>query len=328
MELVECIPNISEGRNRSKIEALSAAITSVNGVSLLDVDSGYAANRTVFTFVGDCDSVHDAACMLYQKAFELIDMRTHKGTHPRMGAVDVCPFVPLSGCSTNTLIDMSMRLGHALAENLEVCGYFYEYSAIHYDRLNLSALRKGGYEALPQKIKEMPPDFGPYKNWPRFGCTVLGARKLLVAYNVNLDTRDVNIAKQIAAHLRSAGKGKNKLAAAKSIGWFIEDFDRVQVSFNLTDLNQTGLGEAFEACKREAEALGCQVTGSELVGLVPEAEFVKVYARLAGAETGLSKSLSENQLEEVISYLGLREVKAFDPNRKIIERLTQSLKLT
>ncbi len=322
MELVECIPNVSEGRNKEVIDALANAIAATEGVQLLHVDSGYAANRTVFTFIGDVESVYEAASALYHKAFELIDMRTQTGTHPRMGAVDVCPFVPLQNCTNNTLIDMVMRLAYELADSLGICGYYYEYSAVYNDRVNLANIRKGEYEALPQKFETMPPDFGDCTNWPRFGSTVIGVRKLLVAYNVNIDAKDVTLAKNIAQRLRTSGNGANKLAAAKAIGWYIKDFDCVQVSFNLTDLNKTGLIDAFEACKREAVALGCEVTSSELVGLIPENEFTKAYSRIFDTKsTGL---LTIDQEEKVINYLGLRSIKDFNSKQNIIERLTGS----
>lgn len=322
MELVECIPNVSEGRNQEVINALANAISATEGVQLLHVDSGYDANRTVFTFVGDVESVYEAALALYEKAFELIDMRKQKGTHPRMGAVDVCPFVPLKDCTSNTLIDMVMRLAYELSDSFGICGYYYEYSAVYYDRVNLATIRKGEYEALPQKFELMPPDFGTYTNWPNFGSTVIGVRKLLVAYNVNLDTKDVSFAKKIAQNLRTSGNGIHKLAAAKAIGWYIKDFDRVQVSFNLTDLTKTGLIDAFNACKSEAHRLSCEVTGSELVGLVPESEFIKAYAHIKN--TTPQNTLTIDQEELVIDYLGLREIKEFNSNLNIIERLTKT----
>jgi glutamate formiminotransferase/formiminotetrahydrofolate cyclodeaminase len=323
MELVECIPNISEGQNKATIEALAEAIRSVAGVKLVNVDIGYAANRTVFTFIGDSESVFDAAYKLYEKAFELIDMRNHKGTHPRMGAVDVCPFVALQGCSTNTLIDISMRLAYILSENLGICGYFYEYSAIHFDRVNLAHLRAGEYESLPEKFKLLPPDFGDVKQWPRFGATVIGARHLLVAYNINLNTKDIGIAKTIASALRTSGTGKEKLPAAKAIGWYIEDFDKVQVSFNLTDLNKTGIIDAFEACKKMANSLGIEVSGSELIGLVPMHEFEKALAFMDG--TPPTSALSENDMLRAANYLGLQEVKPFHPTQHVIELLTKDM---
>lgn len=321
MELIECIPNVSEGRDPKKIEALAHVIRSTPGISLLHIDSGYAANRTVFTYTGDIEAVHDATFELYKKAYELIDMREHLGTHPRMGAIDVCPFVPLSGCSANDLIDMAMRLAFELVEALGICGYYYEYSAIQFDRVNLARLRKGGYESLPDKFKSLEPDFGDGQNWPRFGSTVIGVRKPLVAFNVNLDTRDVEVAKLLAAQLRTFGKGEHKLKAAKAIGWYIEDFDRVQLSFNLYDLNLTSLIEAFEACKTAAHKLGIEVTGSELVGLTPMIEFVKVYNFLSGAQLS---ELNEEQLNAAVNYLNLNEVKPFYAEEQIIERAIQS----
>lgn len=325
MELVECIPNISEGRNKATIDALAKAIESIEGVRLLNVDIGKAANRTVFTFIGDSESVYDAAYKLYEKAFELIDMRQHTGTHPRMGAVDVCPFVALKGCSTNTLIDISMRLAYALSENLGICGYFYEYSAIHFDRVNLATLRSGEYESLPEKFKQLPPDFGDVHQWPRFGSTVIGARHLLVAYNVNLNTKDVSIAKAIAKALRTSGEGQHKLAAAKAIGWYIEDFDKVQVSFNLTNLSKTGIIDAFEACKAMAGTMGVGVSGSELIGLVPIQEFEKALCHIDGDAEPKGDCITEKDMLRVATYLGLQEVKSFDPKEHVIELLTKDM---
>ncbi len=323
MKLLECIPNISEGRDETIINAVAQAIQSVEGVKLLHADSGYAANRTVFTFVGEPEAVLKAAFELYKKAVELIDMRKHTGTHPRQGAVDVCPFVPLQGTPMLEAIDIASRLAFMLESEFNIPGYFYAFNASWPDHVNLSYLRKGEYEALPGKMGEIPLDFGDWENWEKSGATVIGARNLLVAYNINLATKDVDVAKKIAGIIRQSGTIRlsstgerlgtpGKLAGVRAIGWYIKDFDRVQVSCNLTDLSLSSMLDVFLAVKREAEKLGVTVTGSELIGLAPISEFEKAAAYF--------EPNTSDPIKAAINGFGLDEIKPFDPGQKIIEK--------
>lgn len=315
MQILECIPNVSEGRRPEVIQALAKAITSVEGVKLLHIDTGYAANRAVFTFAGKPEPVLKAAFALYQKATELIDMSTHEGTHPRQGAVDVCPFVPLRGMTMNDAIDIASRLAFRIEDELNIPGYYYAFSATWPERRNLAYLRKGGYESLPAKLETLTPGFGNAENWKKSGVTTIGARYLLVAYNINLETKDVSIAKKIAGIIRESGTGgrAGKLKSVKAIGWYIKDFDKVQVSCNLTLLQEAGMLDVFLAVKEEAEKLGTLVTGSELIGLAPLSEFEK-----AGSYFNPD---SMNPVQDAITGLGLDEIKPFEPQQKIIEYL-------
>lgn len=328
MKILECVPNISEGRDAARIEAIAQCIHSVKGVNLLHIDSGLAANRTVYTFAGDPEAVMEAAFQMYLKAYELIDMSQHTGTHPRQGAVDVCPFIPLQGMETHEVIDMVFRLVTRLEETINIPGYYYEYSASTPERTNLAVLRKGQYESLPTKFDSLPPDFGDPQNWKRFGATVIGARRLLIAYNVNLNTKDVAIAKKIASNVRESGKWEidnngnriklmGKLKSVKGLGWYIEDFQKAQVSYNLTDISEAGMLDVFLATQQEAENLGVKVTGSELVGLAPISEFHK-----AAHYSHPEQTFTDDQaITEAIKVLGLDELKPFDADKKIIERL-------
>ncbi len=315
MKILECIPNVSEGRNQKVIDSLTAAITSVEGVKLLHTDTGHAANRTVFTFAGPPEPVLKAAFALYQKSVELIDMRSHQGTHPRQGAVDVCPFVPIRDISMNEVIDLTQRLSCMLEEAFDIPGYYYGFSATWPERQNLSFLRKGEYESLPEKFTSLPPDFGNPENWQKSGITTIGGRYLLVAYNINLQTKDMGIARKIAGIIRESGASgrAGKLKSVKAIGWYIEDFDKVQVSCNLTDLSQAGMLDVFIAISEEAQKLGTAVTGSELIGLAPLSEFEK-----AGQ---YFEPQSEDRVKAAIKGLGLSDIKPFDPQQKIIDYL-------
>ncbi len=324
MKLLECIPNVSEGRDEFIINAIVESIQSVTGIRLLHTDVGHAANRTVFTFVGEPEDVLEAAFRMYQKCVELIDMSQHTGTHPRQGVVDVCPFVPLVETPMLEAIDIASRLALRLEEELDLPGYYYGYNATWPERVSLFYLRKGEYEALPAKLEQLPLDFGNPANWKKSGVTVIGARNLLVAYNINLATNEVAIARKIAGIVRQSGTIKlsstgerlntpGRLAGVKAIGWYIKDFDKVQVSCNLTDLSLCSMLEVYLAVKEEAEKLGTTVTGSELIGLAPISEFEKAAAYF---EPG-----SHDPVKAAIKGLGLDEIKAFDPDKKIIEKL-------
>lgn len=329
--ILECIPNVSEGRDPRKIKRFQDVIQSVNGVKLLHTDTGYDANRTVFTFAGEPEAVIEAAFLLYQESYGSIDMSLQRGTHPRQGAVDVCPLVPLKGLSMEEAVNFSRSLGQRLDRELGIPGYYYEQSALKSEYQNLAKLRKGEYEGLPQKFETMPPDFGKVENWKKFGVTVVGARKLLIAYNINLDTRDVGIAKEIAGRIRQSGvavkqadgtsiRKAGKLRSVKGIGWYIKDFDRVQVSYNLTDIDQNGILETFLQTVEEARTLGAAVTGSELIGLIPASELVKVGEHLHGG-TGIKEV---DLIHSAIDFLGLSEIKPFIPEERIIDWMLDS----
>ncbi len=344
-QLVECVPNISEGRDRAVIDAVTAVVEEVEGVRLLDVDPGADTNRTVITFIGEPDGVAEAAFRLVAKAAQLIDMSRHKGAHPRHGATDVCPFVPVRGVTMADCVALARRVGERIGEELKIPVYLYEEAATSQERRNLAHVRKGEYEALPDKLgtEEWKPDFGP-NEWnehsARTGATNVSARGFLVAYNVNLNTRQKKIASQIALDIKEAGraqrdadgnlvkdeKGQNilvpgpyRLEACKAVGWTIPEYDRAQISINLVNTAITKPHDAFEACRKSARDRGARVTGSELVGLIPEGDLIaagKHYLREAGQSAGIPRTLL---VETAIQSLGLRELGPFEPAEKIIE---------
>ncbi len=342
MKLVECVPNVSEGRDRRVIDAIGAAIAAVEGVRLLDVDPGAATNRTVFTFVGPPDAVGEAAFRVVEKAAALIDMRAHRGAHPRLGAADVCPFVPLGGTSMAECVDLARRVGRRVGEDLGIPVFLYEQAATAPSRRSLADVRRGEYEGLEARLREADhtPDYGPRAFNARSGATVIGAREFLIAYNVNLNTRDRRLAGLIAQNIRETGRpardpdgrvakddrgraitepGPSMLRAVRATGWSIEEYGRAQVSMNLTDYKVTPPHAAFEAVEAEASALGLRVTGSEVVGLIP-LEAVRMAGRHFLSRQGKSPAAPESELVRAASVsLGLDDVQPFDPSRKIIE---------
>jgi len=340
MKLVECVPNFSEGRDRGVIDAIVAAIAGVDGAHVLDVDPGRDTNRTVVTFVAPASRAVDAAYAGIARAAELIDMSRHHGEHPRMGATDVCPFVPLGDSTMEECVALARALGGRVGRDLGIPVYLYEYAASHEDRRNLASIRAGEYEGLAHKLADphWKPDFGPAVLNARSGATVIGARKFLIAYNVNLNTRDKKKANDIAFSIRENGRKKRDhdgrfmrdmngdfvmepgtLRACKAVGWYIEEYKRAQVSINLTDFDVTPPHVAFEEARRQAEARGLRATGSELVGLVP-LEALRRAGRFYLEEQGASIGVPEAELvETAIQSLGLRELGGFDPMQKIIE---------
>lgn len=316
--ILECVPNISEGKDEDIILALANSIQSVNGVKLLHQDSGKAANRTVFTFAGEPKAVIEAAFNLYAKGLELIDMSQHSGTHPRQGAVDVCPLIPIKGLSINETTQLSYELGNRIGKELGIPGYYYEHSAKSPLNSNLADLRRGEYESLPAKFENLKVDFGETNSssWKKSGATVIGARYQLIAYNVNLDTKDVTIAKRIAETIRESGKKGDKqkglLKSVKAIGWHIKDFNKVQVSCNLTNIQKNGILEVFLAIKQLAQKNNTQVTGSELIGLLPKNELERVNQHL---------KVTDLNYTSAINFLGLNEIKPFEPQKRVIEYL-------
>ncbi len=349
MKLVECVPNISEGRRAEIYEAVAAAAAAVDGVTLLNVDPGADTNRTVITFVGAPEAVLEAAFQLVRKGVELIDMSAHRGAHSRIGAVDVVPFVPVAGVTMDECADLARRLGARVGRELKVPVFLYEHAASAPHRRNLADVREGEYEGLARKLRDprWKPDFGPAEFVARSGATVIGARKFLVAYNVNLNTLDKRLANRVAFDIRERGRMKRDagdrpildengepvwepgiLKSVKAVGWVIPEFDRAQVSINLTDLDVTPLHLVFDTCDERARERGLRVTGSELVGLVPLSVLLDAgrhYLARMGRPTGVPEAAL---LATAVRTLGLSEVKPFDPNERVIEyRLAQPARL-
>ncbi len=332
MKIVECVPNISEGRRPEIYNEVAEAAAAVAGVELLDVDPGIETNRTVITFVGEPDAVIEGAFQLVVAARRLIDMRDHHGAHGRMGAVDVCPFVPVAGVTMDDCVEFANRLGKRVGEELSLPVFLYEFAATRPERRSLADIRKGEYEALSTKLQnpDFTPDFGPADFVPEFGAMVIGARKFLVAYNVNLNVTDKRWANRVALDVRENGRmvagpdGKKvqqpgTLKAVRGLGWYIPEYGCAQVSMNLIDLDVTPVHTAFEACAESARERGLRATGSELVGLIPRASILEA-GRYYLARMNRSRGLPESDIVHTAAIsLGLSEVSKFDPNEKIIE---------
>jgi len=342
LTLVECVPNFSEGRNRRTIDEIVGSISAVEGVRVLDVEVGEATNRTVVTFIGPPERVEEAAVAMILRAAELIDMSSHRGAHPRLGATDVCPFVPVFDITMTECVALSRRVGERVgAEGIPV--YLYEESATAPHRRNLADIRRGEYEGLAAKLAdpEWRPDFGPSEfdeRVRRTGATVMGAREFLIAYNVNVNTTERRLAHEIALNIREAGRAKRdekgeivrdadgkaikipgRLKAVKAIGWYIDEYDRAQVSINLVSYRTTPLHVVFETCVEEAERLGLRVTGSEIIGLVPKEPLVEA-GRYFLRKQGRSQGVPERDLiRAAILSLGLSELSPFVPEERIIE---------
>jgi glutamate formiminotransferase/formiminotetrahydrofolate cyclodeaminase len=345
MQLIECVPNFSEGRDLNIIKQITDEVESVEGVRLLNVDPGKATNRTVVTFVGEPAAVIEAAFLAIKKAGELIDMSKHTGEHPRMGATDVCPLIPISNISMEETAEYARQLAERVGKELKIPAYLYEYAQPDKKRSNLSIIRAGEYEGFFKKIKlpEWKPDFGPAEFDARRGATVIGARDFLIAYNVNLNTTSTRRANSIAFDVREAGrvlregdpingkiiideKGKPKsipgsLKAVKAIGWYIEEYGIAQISMNLTNIEVTPVHKAFdEVCTKAAER-GIRVTGSELVGLIPLKSMLDA-GKYFLAKQQRSTGVSEKELVRIaIKSMGLDELSPFKPEERIIEYL-------
>jgi len=338
-QLVECVPNFSDGRNPPVIEAITAEISKVSGATLLDVDPGEATNRTVVTFVGAPDAVVEAAFQAIKKAAELIDMRKHSGAHARQGATDVCPFVPVSGISVEQCVELAVRLARRVGEELEIPTYLYEAAATRPERQSLSDIRVGEYEALEEKLKkpEWAPDFGPARFNARAGATTVGVRPFLIAYNINLNTKSARIAKDIGLTIREKGRVKRDengkkvrdenrkmvrvpgFPCCRATGWYIEEYGCAQVTMNLTDYTVTPIHTVFDQVETLAQGLGARVTGSEVVGLIPLNALLEAgrhYLNKQGMTTGVSEA---GLVEMAVRSLGFAEVAPFDPQQKIIE---------
>lgn len=335
-KIIECVPNFSEGRNMDIIKKITDEIEKVEGVTLLDVDPGKATNRTVVTFVGEPKDVVKAAFVAIQKAAELIDMRKHTGEHPRMGATDVCPFVPVANATMEDCIACAKELGEMVGEKLGIPVYLYESAASNDQRKNLANIRSGEYEGINKKITspEWKPDFGPAKFNERSGNTAIGARDFLIAFNVNLNTTSIKRANSVAFDVREQGrvdpagnKDANgeairiagKCKAVKGIGWFIEEYGIAQVSMNLINTNVTPAHVAFDACVESAYNRGMRVTGSELVGLIPLQSMIdagKYFLQKQQRSIGVNES---DLIKIAIKSMGLDELTPFNPEEKIIE---------
>ncbi len=347
-QLIECVPNFSEGRDLQIIKQITEAIESVEGIRILDIDPGKATNRTVVTLVGSPEAVIEAAFQGIKKASELIDMRKHKGEHPRMGATDVCPLIPVSGITMEQTVEYAKKLGARVAKEINIPVYLYESASTTEERKNLATIRAGEYEGYAEKIlkPEWKPDFGEAKFNAKSGATVIGARDFLVAYNINLNTTSTRRANSIAFDVREAGRVKRKgdsvtgeiikdengnsvsvpgtLKSVKAIGWYIEEYGIAQISMNLTNINITPVHIAFdEVCKR-AEERGIRVTGSELVGVIPKKSLVdagKYFLNKQQRSIGVSE---EELIKIAVKSLGLDELSSFEPKKKIIEYLLES----
>jgi glutamate formiminotransferase/formiminotetrahydrofolate cyclodeaminase len=335
-QLVECVPNFSEGRNQDTISAIGASVTQVPHVKLLSIEPDADYNRTVVTFVGEPDAVMEAAFRATKTASESIDMTVQKGEHPRIGATDVVPFIPINGVTMNDCVELAKQYGERVASELNIPVYLYEFAASSEGRRNLSDIRKGEYEGLAERLKNpaWKPDYGDPVFNVKSGATVAGARKYLIAYNINLDTSDEKLAHEIALRIRESGRPaldergipiKNDedktviipgtLKAVKAIGVYLKRFKIAQVSINLVDYERTSMHDVFEEVKKQTQALGIHVTGSELVGLTPLAAILK-----AGKFYSQDKKLPEHELVALaVEKLGLSQFERFNARKKIIE---------
>ncbi|MDE7350889.1 MAG: glutamate formimidoyltransferase [Muribaculaceae bacterium] len=344
--IIECVPNFSEGRDKAKIKEITDAIKSVEGISLLDVDPGEATNRTVVTFVGGPEAVTEAAFRGIKKAAEVIDMTTHHGAHPRMGATDVCPLIPVAGITLEECAELARKLAERVADELNIPTYCYEAAAFRPERKNLAVCREGEYEALPNKMgsEEKGPDFGnrPYdEEVAKTGATTIGARDFLIAVNFNLNTTSTRRANAIAFDVREKGRpmreggkvtgkpikdenGKpvmipGTLKGTKAIGWYIDEYGIAQVSMNITDIAQVPLHEAFDEVCRKADARGVRVTGTEIVGLVPKRTLIDAGKHFLKKQQRSCGIPDEEIIRIAIKSMGLDQLAPFDPKQKVIE---------
>lgn len=317
-DLVSCVPNFSEGRDSAVIDAIVDAIRG-DRIRVLNVDAGPDTNRAVVTFAGDAEPVEEAAFRGIEKAAELIDMRQHTGTHPRIGATDVCPFVTVGETTANTCVDLANEVGSRVGDELQIPVYLYGDAAKHDARVSLPAIRRGEYESLEEKIHraDFVPDYGPAAFNAKSGATVIGARAFLIAWNVNLTTKDVEVAREIAQRLRTSGRpgdtAQGRFRALQGDGWYIEAYDRAQVTFNILDYAVTPLPFVYEACRREAADLRTEVTGSELIGLVP------LDAMMASGVAYRDSDDEDVLVDAAVEGLGLSDLEPFDVNARVFE---------
>ncbi len=339
-KIVECVPNISEGQDRAIIDACANAAAQVDGCELLDVDPGADTNRTVITLAGDPEAVLEGAFQLIAASHRLIDMRKHKGEHPRAGATDVCPFVPVANMTMDECVELAKRLGERVGKELDVPVYLYEFAATREEWRNLAVVRKGEYEALPKKMQdpEWKPDFGPHEFRPKFGAVHISARKFLIAYNINLNTKDAKIAGRLAKAIREKGtlwededgnyvywpNGNRKMIPGlfdycKAGGWYLDQIQQCQVTMNLTDMDVTSPHIVFDTVCDLAAELGVRVTGSEIVGLIPLQPMLEA-GRYFLQKQNRSTAVDNDELIRVaIESMNLRDVAPFEPEKKIVE---------
>ncbi|MGY8787893.1 MAG: glutamate formimidoyltransferase [Fidelibacterota bacterium] len=352
-KLIECVPNFSEGRDKSKIDNIVKQMSDVPGITVLDVDPGQDTNRTVVTIVGAPEAIAEAAFQGIKRASEVLDMGQHSGTHPRMGATDVCPFIPVSNITIEECVDLSKQVGKRVGDELGIPIFLYEKSAQKPDREKLPTIRKGEYEGLSEKLKDgnWQPDFGPAKLHVKAGATVMGCREFLIAYNINLNTKDHRLATDIAFELREAGRSKRSpnpdsknlldgeiirqengkpvkvpgmFKDVKGIGWYVELFNRAQISINFNNYKVSTIHDVFDAACKLAEERGIRVTGSELVGLIPLEAMImagKYYLKKQNRSLGVP---TVDIVECAVQSLGLNDVTKFDPQEKIIDYAVQS----
>jgi len=348
MKLIECVPNFSEGKDLAKVKAITDAIESVDGITLLDIDPGADTNRTVVTFVGNPDAVGEAAYLGIKTAAEVIDMSKHEGAHPRMGATDVCPFIPISNVSDEDCIDLSKKIGQRVGEELSIPVYLYEHSAQTPERKSLPDIREGEYEGLGEKLKDIKwkPDFGPAKFNVTAGATVMGMRDFLIAYNINLNTKDHRLATDIAFELRESGRSKRKPDPAspnlldgeiirnsdgspvkvsgmfkevKCVGWYIDTFKRAQISINFNNYKVSSIHDVYDAACKLADERGIRVTGSELVGLIPFEAILMAGRHYLAKQRRTVGVPEEDIIQAAVQSLGLNDVTPFIAEEKIIE---------
>ena len=335
-QIIECVPNFSEGRNMEVIDSIADSIEEAGGVKVLNVDPGAATNRTVITFAGSPESVVEAAFQGVKKAGEMIDMRQHHGAHPRLGATDVLPLVPVSGITVEECAELARKLAERIYMELGIPCYCYEAAAFKPERKNLAVCRAGEYEALPERMKDhvRRPDFGPgvfTERAARTGATNVGARDFLIAVNFNLNTTSVSDANAIAFEVREKGRpetvdGKTvmipgTLKGCKAIGWFIDEYGIAQVSMNITDINATPLHIAFEEVCRAAQARGLQVTGTEIIGLVPKRTMLEAGLYFLERQHRPTDIAEQDIMQEAVISMGLDDLKPFNVKDKVVELL-------
>ena len=335
-QIIECVPNFSEGRNMKVIDSIADSIEEAGGVKVLNIDPGAATNRTVITFAGSPESVVEAAFQAVKKAGELIDMRLHHGAHPRLGATDVLPLVPVSGITVEECAELARKLAERIYTELGIPCYCYEAAAFKPERKNLAVCRAGEYEALPERMKDhvRRPDFGPgefTERAARTGATNVGARDFLIAVNLNLNTTSVSEANAIAFEVREKGRpvtvdGKTvmipgTLKGCKAIGWFIDEYGIAQVSMNITDINTTPLHIAFEEVCRAAQARGLQVTGTEIIGLVPKRAMLEAGLYFLERQQRPTDVSEQDIMQAAVISMGLDDLKPFNVKDKVVELL-------
>lgn len=335
-QIIECVPNFSEGRNMEVIDSIADSIEEAGGVKVLNIDPGAATNRTVITFAGSPESVVEAAFQGVKKAGEMIDMRQHHGAHPRLGATDVLPLVPVSGITVEECAELARKLAERIYTELGIPCYCYEAAAFKPERKNLAVCRAGEYEALPERMKDhvRRPDFGPgefTERAARTGATNVGARDFLIAVNFNLNTTSVSEANAIAFEVREKGRpvtvdGKTvmipgTLKGCKAIGWFIDEYGIAQVSMNITDINTTPLHIAFEEVRRAAQARGLQVTGTEIIGLVPKRTMLEAGLYFLERQHRPTDVSEQDIMQAAVISMGLDDLKPFNVKDKVVELL-------